>query len=440
MWKWGRALTWSALWVSLVVASACGEGKKNAEPEAEPEQSMEQEKLTFHEDVQPMLEQYCWRCHHKGGQGPGDFTDPEVVEVLAPAMMAAMEDNRMPPPVSDPACQDFLGSERMALTQDSKAMFAQWIEEGMERGQAPAQALEVNPEPHLEDPDLEVTLAQGYVPGYGDDNNPGNEYRCFALEHGRQEAFFISGLHPIVDQPSIVHHVVLAKLKRENLPAETLEMTGQNCINDMGALGNGDDGEGIIAAWAPGMEPVLFEDAGIRVSPDEVFVLQMHYYYSGPDADGLEDHSGYALKTTDAVKNEIRMAPLGTHNFVIPAGEEDYSIEDELSIPVDLTLWGVFPHMHVLGWKYSMSFGEQGGDQTCLLDAERYDFNNQLTYMFKEPMVVPANTPIRFSCTWNNSTSNPSLLHNPPRETRYGERTDEEMCYAFTYFSIGRPR
>ena len=47
----------------------------------------------------------------------------------------------------------------------------------------------------------------------------------------------------------------------------------------------------MIAAWAPGAAPIVFEDAGMLVRPDEVFVLQMHYYKGGT-VDGATDQSG----------------------------------------------------------------------------------------------------------------------------------------------------
>ncbi len=439
-----KHLLWPLL-IAALLLSACGgddatpseeTGNNSSENNAANNNNSTEQALTFHKDIKPILEDHCWRCHYDGGQGPGDFTKPENVEVLAPSMLAAIDDKRMPPPVSDPACRDYLGADKMSMPPQSREIFAKWLDEGMNMGEDDGQAAAPSPEPVLENPDIELALSQGYAPTYDDPDNPGNEYRCFALEHGKDEPFYITGMHPIIDQAAIVHHVVLAKIKRSALPAETLEAGGQNCINDMGALGSGADGDGIIGAWAPGMEPVLFEDAGLQVTPDDVLVLQMHYYFSGPEVEGVVDHSGYALKTAPSVKTPIRMAPLGTDNFMIPAGDDAYSIEEDLEIPVKVTVWGVFPHMHVLGRQYSMSFGEEG-EETCLLQGERYDFNNQLTYMFKEPVEVPANTPIRFSCTWDNSTNNPALIHNPPVDVGYGERTDEEMCFAFTYFSIG---
>ena len=57
--------------------------------------------------------------------------------------------------------------------------------------------------------------------------------------------------------------------------------------------------------------------------------------------------------------------------------------------------------------------------------------------MFEEPITIPRRSRLGFGCTWDNSTANPNLVHNPPIEIRYGERTDEEMCFGFALISIG---
>lgn len=396
----------------------------------------ENEPLTYHKDIQPILHDHCTRCHYNGGQGPGDFTNPEVVDGLAKVMLKAIDDKRMPPPVADPDCRDYQSAERMVLPAAKRDKLAKWIEEGQQRGTPVAGAPTGPPqEAVLNNPDLELRLSQPYKPTYSDGNNPNNEYRCFVLDPKHTETFFITDMHPIVDKSEIVHHVVLAKNKKANLPAEIFEPTGVDCIDNMSVLGGSID-SGMIGAWAPGMEPVSFDNGGLKVDPGDVLVIQMHYYNNGDTT--LEDQSGYALKTATSVANEIRMAPLGPTGFKIPPNEEAHTITEEISLPVNITLWGVFPHMHVLGRSYSMKL--KGSEEMCLLEGQNYDFNNQLTYIYKEPVFIRKNTPVEFSCTWNNSMSNPALIHKPPIEVKYGERTDEEMCYAFSYISLGQKK
>ena len=86
--------------------------------------------------------------------------------------------------------------------------------------------------------------------------------------------------------------------------------------------------------------------------------------------------------------------------------------------------------MHVLGSGYRMTATVEGED-VCIVESDKYDFDNQLMYQFKESVPFNAFETLKMECTWNNSPSNPELIHDPPIEIGYGERTDEEMCFSF---------
>ena len=249
------------------------------------------------------------------------------------------------------------------------------------------------------------------------------------MEHEREEDFFVTAMHPIVDQRAILHHVVVGAIDRHQVPADFDYVEGADCINDdMGAI------QGMIAAWAPGTQPVEL-DGGIRVGADQVLLVQLHYFQSGPDAVGLMDESGYAFRTAPAVERELEVMELGSFTFRIPAGDPAYSFTETYRPPAGLRIHGVFPHMHVLGSAYRMWVGE-GRDEDCVVDADRYDFDNQLFYMFDEPVEVEPGEDVSWTCTWNNSTTNPDRIHDEPRETLFGEGTDEEMCFFFSIVEV----
>ena len=158
----------------------------------------------------------------------------------------------------------------------------------------------------------------------------------------------------------------------------------------------------------------------------------MHYYQSVEGGDSPTDHSGYAFKTTiEPPEHIIRMIPYGLSDFLIPAGDESYTASSSNELPYGFKVWGVFPHMHMLGSGYDLSFNDE-----CVVRSDTYDFNNQISYLFKEPIEFEAGGTIDWSCTWNNSASNPYLQGQTPADTTYGERTNEEMCYAFMMFSL----
>ena len=416
------------LWTVIL---ACGQQGDQLQEDIVSEPSSPTTEYAYYSDIKPILEQNCVRCHQGGGLGVGDFTDPELVVSFSDAMLVAIDDGRMPPPASDPACRDYEGSEQLFLDPADRDIIADWVSGGSPLGDE-ADAVSAEPvETELLDPDLTLFMPSAYTPAYEDAENPGNEYRCFVLDPELEETIYLTAMAPIIDQPSIVHHEVLFSMPRSELAESKLSPSGYDCISgfESAAL------DGIIAAWAPGMLPIHFpEGTGMALSPDDVLILQMHYY-SGPDTLGLSDQSGYAFHTAASVDKSIFMAPLGIYNFSIPANEDSHTDGDSLTNSyIDLNIYGIFPHMHVLGSHFEAVVEHEDGTETCLVDGD-YDFNNQMTYQFVEPLVFEQNETLRYDCTWNNSSSN-DAMEGEPQTTGYGERTNEEMCFFFTLFSL----
>lgn len=417
----------------VFMACATEETKDTTIEQAPPDSESEnQDGLTWTRDVQPLIEQHCVRCHKEGGQGTGDFTDFETVDVMADLMWNAMESGRMPPPVADPSCHDYLDSDKFYMPDDSRDIFAQWLEEGKAYGSEDDAQEYDHALSELKDPDIIVTIPEAYSPTFSDPNNPGNEYRCFSIKHDREEPFYVTELHPVIDNDSIVHHVVLAKGNENGILPGSDNPEGVDCID--GAFVTGDYlDSAMLAGWAPGGSPIRFpENAGLLIQPNEYIVIQMHYYQSVDGGENPTDQSGYAFKTTDqAPQHVVQMIPYGVYDFTIPAGDEAYSASTSYSFPYNFKLWGVFPHMHRLGAGYELSFDDQ-----CVVSSDQYDFNNQVSYLFEEPISFTSGSSLNWSCTWNNSESNPYLEGQTPVDTHYGERTDEEMCFAFIMVSL----
>jgi hypothetical protein len=184
------------------------------------------------------------------------------------------------------------------------------------------------------------------------------------------------------------------------------------------------------------MAPVDFGDEGMKVEPGDQIILQMHYFQSGSAEQ--QDQSAYALKTTESVNRQVMMYPYGPTDFKIPAGEEAHSATAEMTNPyADLRILGVFPHMHWLGTGYASTISNTDGEQVaCLAQADRYDFDFQSTFMFKEPVVWKLGDTVHTTCTWDNSEDNPNQFNDPPEDIGFGEGTNEEMCFFLYYFTL----
>ena len=388
---------------------------------------------TWTHDIQPMVEQHCVRCHKADGLGTGSFDDYESVVAMSEVMHASMARGDMPPPAADPDCRDYEGSDILHLPDEKMDMFAKWIELGTPYGDEADLRDYESTEYVLEDADLEVMMQAPYQARFAGEN-PLNEYRCFALPHGRDEAFYITALHPIVDNEKMSHHVIIGTAPSDQVVPGSFSPEGADCIEGGGGFATGED-QTLLGGWAPGMRPVFLpEGTGIRVEPDHAIIMQLHYYKSDLTESESVDYSGMAFKTAETVETELFMFPVGTTEFTIPAGASAYTKERSFIMPYGFKIWGSIPHMHSLGTGYSFSVSH-GGEEHCVVQSDRYDFDNQQNYLFKEPLVAPANSLYQWSCRWNNSTSNPNLIIDPPQDVGYGEGSEEEMCFMFPLFS-----
>ncbi len=100
------------------------------------------------------------------------------------------------------------------------------------------------------------------------------------------------------------------------------------------------------------------------------------------------------------------------------------------------TVYGVTPHMHLLGSQISVSNTRADGEEQCWIDIEDWDFQYQEFYWFQDPVRFEDGDTLNLSCTFDNSIDNPDNPSDPPILVHWGERTTDEMCLAFVTFAL----
>ncbi|MFN7145103.1 MAG: hypothetical protein ACK4YP_15105 [Myxococcota bacterium] len=383
--------------------------------------------VSYYRDVRPVLDQSCARCHTDAGLATS-FDDPATVQAMASAIQARTQAGDMPPPAPDPDCADYEGSEDLFLSEEAKATLSAWAEAGAPLGD-PADAPGARPPLTSAPFDAELRGSAPYTPVF---DETGNDYRCFVLDVGNEEKVYVTGFEALVDNPKIVHHVVLWSVSGSTrLPDEAEGEVGFACD------GFGEGGWDFFAGWAPGGRPFLFDEGqGMGLRASSRLVLQMHYYESYDGASAEQDQSGYGLHLSDTVEREVFAMPLGVEDFTIPAGE--MYAEEEMIAPWQdswgaVTIVGVFPHMHLLGTGFDFRVHHADASETCVVEMNDWDFHNQQAVRLKEPVTVVGGDVVTVSCQWDNSATNPNQPSSPPQDVGFGEGTGDEMCYAFTY-------
>ena len=178
------------------------------------------------------------------------------------------------------------------------------------------------------------------------------------------------------------------------------------------------------------MEPLVSpEGAARRLEPGTDLVIQIHYHPSGkPERDrsriGLYFYPGKVDRTIGPIV-------LANRRFEIPAGAKNYRVTASFTVPIDVTLTAITPHMHYLGKTMTVTATFPSGEQRDLIHVPDWDWNWQLQYHLSEPLVLPRGTRLELLATYDNSADNPANPHDPPRAMRWGDQTSDEMCLCF---------
>ncbi|MFO0660094.1 MAG: peptidylglycine alpha-amidating monooxygenase [Polyangiaceae bacterium] len=239
-------------------------------------------------------------------------------------------------------------------------------------------------------------------------------YVCYGVDIQAGDIQAVTGFVPRVDNEKIVHHILLFQ---SDTPTPTDPAA---CENAAVSLQNK-----LLYGWAPG-GVALEMPKGVGMPLDETthYFLQIHYN----NIQGLEgetDSSGIDLcTTTEMTDYDADMIAFGTMQFNLPAHQETtYTCNYTWPASAgEVNVVAAFPHMHQLGTAIS-TVVNPGTDDTDLGKYDPWDFNNQ-PFLPISATLKPGDQ-IQTTCAWNNTTN--SLV-------RFGEYTEDEMCYSFTMY------
>jgi hypothetical protein len=160
----------------------------------------------------------------------------------------------------------------------------------------------------------------------------------------------------------------------------------------------------------------------VHLEQGEQVLLNLHLFNTSPDA--ISGTSGTRIKTIDPaqVETEAQAILAGTVAISIPAGQEK-TIQGQCTMPEDVTLFAVQPHMHQLGTHLTAVAESSTAGDVTLHDAD-YDFDSQIVHRVEPSVPMKAGDRVRVECTYRNTLS---------RTVTWGESTLDEMCFAALY-------
>jgi tetratricopeptide (TPR) repeat protein len=152
----------------------------------------------------------------------------------------------------------------------------------------------------------------------------------------------------------------------------------------------------------------------------------MHLHPSGkPETVQPEIAFYFTDRTPTNSAIRINLNPL---DIDIPAGTNDYLVEDKFVLPSDVDLVRLSPHAHYLCKRMEGYAILPDGRREDLLLITNWDFNWQNDYRYAKPIFLPKGTTLAMKYSYDNSSANERNPFNPPRRVRYGSQTTDEMA------------
>jgi len=387
--------------------------------------------VTYAEHIAPLIYTHCTSCHRSGEIGGFPLTNYQEVSAWGTTIAYVTGIRYMPPWSPDASYSHLLGENR--LTDAEIQQIDDWVQDGMPRGNV---ALEPTPPnfptgSQLGTPDLVLSFAQSYRHQAGADM-----YQVFALPTGLTQNQQLSAIELRPGNSSIVHHALFSwdtsGTARAN-DAATPEYGYMN-FSDFGVSGAE---MRQFPSFAPGQKPRHYPDGiGQLLPANSDLLIQMHYAPTPVDA---YDSSTVNLFFADApVTRQVTQYILLPNNltngpFVIPANQVT-TFHGQITVPFDVTLLAVGPHMHLLGKAWEVFVVDPQGDTTNLIKINDWDFHWQGIYSFPRFIKLSRNSVLHAYATYDNTTANPNNPNSPPAQVTWGEETTAEMYYLSLWF------
>jgi hypothetical protein len=219
---------------------------------------------------------------------------------------------------------------------------------------------------------------------------------------------WIHGLRPVA--PLGTHHTVLSI-------TDPSGPDGVSTCNETFALGSA-----VLFASGVGTDALeLPPGVAVRVPAGMQLLLNLHLFNASSDP--LSGHSGIAVITLDAgeVTREAGVILAGKAiGLNIPPGPSTQT--GRCTVQTATELYAIMPHMHQLGTHMKVTFDGATGSRV-LLD-EAYEFGDQRYRVLSPTQQAAAADAIVVDCSYDNTT---------PDIVRFGESSNDEMCFAITY-------
>ncbi len=331
----------------------------------------------------------------------------------------------MPPWLPGPGFGDFANDPR--LTDEEIHAIVDWAKNGAPEGPA-----STSPPPpnftagwQLGPPDMILDATRAYtVPQSGPD-----VFWNFIFSPQLTSKRYVRAIEVRPGIPHGVHHANLlvdrarSARRRESEPGAGfpgMDLTVEHSVFDF---------DSHFLFWKPGSAPWVEPDGfSWELDPGTDLILNAHIMTMGMPMQ-VKPSIGLYFTDKPATKFPLLIELERDEKLDIPAGARDFTVADDLRLPLDLNVLAIYPHAHYLGHLLEAWATLPSGERKWLIKIPVWDPNWQAVYHYREPVFLPKGTFVSMRWHFDNSSANPRNPHKPPQRVVGGNQSTDEMAH-----------
>jgi tetratricopeptide (TPR) repeat protein/mono/diheme cytochrome c family protein len=381
--------------------------------------------VTFNRDIAPILFSSCASCHRLGEAAPFSLLTYAEAKKHARQIAEVTRTRTMPPWLPEP--QELKFADEMRLSETQIDLLQKWVDQGAAEGNPadrPAQP-KFTGGWRLGPPDLVLKAEKPLVlPPEGTDT-----YWNFIFRLPIENTRWVKAIEIRPGDKRYVHHANILVDRGEQLRRREATPGAGFGGMEIRLESQAFDPDSHLLFWKPGTVPYVEpEGMELRLDKGTDLVLNTHLQPSGK-TEVIQPSIGLYFSSHPATKLPMLLQLENDTQLDIPAGQKDFLVSDDFTLPVDVDLLAIYPHAHYLGKDIQALAVLPDGRRKTLIQIPRWNLNWQAVYRYAEPVLLPKGTTVSLRYVYDNSEENPLNPNHPPARVKSGNRSSDEMCH-----------
>ena len=410
--------------------------------------------VTFTEHVAPILYDKCTVCHRPEGSAHFPLVTYEDARKNAGAIAYVVKEHIMPPWPADPHYTEFVGQRLM--TEKEIKILEQWAEAALEGPADKKPSLPWYPVgSEIGTPDLRIPVPPFFLKA-----NSLDRFLLVKVPFELPADTFASLIEFIPGNRNVVHHVNgdMVKYdfgkKKDVFAGERIVDVAHDTALQLQAyqklgLPNDDDSYPLlqksVVNYLPGVVGQKYPEGigGYKLPRKGVFLLNdLHYGFTNKDdiTDSSYINIFFSKTPPSRPVMEFQLGTLGVSPVepdLIIQPNTVKNVSSRFTVPFDISVLTINPHMHLLGRSFKAYALQSGGDTIRLISIPKWDFNWQYFYTFRKIVKIPKGSTIVAEGVYDNTKKNMNNPFSPPQLVRDRDgsmkATDEMFQFIITY-------